>query len=112
MTFVNRNQIVRDFGRLAVVRAKELFAGVLLGTLIVTLGMRQVLSADALVPVVTTLLFTLAAAAVGFALVCRRNRTSTMGFDIAGVLTFVGIAASILIEPDQMIRLLTVSEQP
>jgi hypothetical protein len=28
-----------------------------------------------------------------------------MWFDIAGVLTFVGVGVSILIEPDQMVRL-------
>jgi hypothetical protein len=35
-----------------------------------------------------------------------------MWFDIAGLLTFVGVAVSVLIEPDQMIRLIILSDQP
>jgi hypothetical protein len=35
-----------------------------------------------------------------------------MWFDIAGVLTFVGVAVSILIESDQMVRLFILSDQP
>ena len=35
-----------------------------------------------------------------------------MWFDIAGILTFVGVAFSILIEPDQMVRLFILSDQP
>ena len=35
-----------------------------------------------------------------------------MWFDIAGILTFVGVAFSILIEPDQMVRLFMLSDQP
>lgn len=112
MAFTDRDQIVRSYGRRATERAKGLFAGVLLGTLIATFGMRNVLPADALAPVVTTLLFTLAAATVGFALVCRRDQARTTGLDIAGVLTFVGVVVSILIEPDQMVRLFAVPDQP
>jgi hypothetical protein len=34
-----------------------------------------------------------------------------MWFDIAGILTFVGVAVSVLIEPDQMVRLFILSDQ-
>ena len=33
-------------------------------------------------------------------------------FDVAGVLTFIGVGITILIEPDQMVRLVTLSDQP
>src|SRR5712671_5993889 len=81
------------------------------GALTATLGLRLALPTDALAPVIATLLFALAAAAAGLAFLCRRNQIRTAWLDIAGSLTFVGVAVSILIEPDQMVRLLTLSEQ-
>jgi uncharacterized membrane protein HdeD (DUF308 family) len=112
MAFTDRSQIVRKHDRGSTHRAKEMFAGILLGVLIAALGIRSVLPTDALVPAVVTLLFALGAATAGFALLCRRNQARTMWFDIAGILTFVGVAVSILIEPDQMVRLLMLSDQP
>jgi uncharacterized membrane protein HdeD (DUF308 family) len=112
MAFTDRSQIVRKHGQGSTDRTKELFAGILLGALIATLGMRNVMPTDALAPAVATLLFTLGAATAGFAVLCRRNQARTMWLDIAGVLTFVGVAVSILIEPDQMVRLFTLSDQP
>jgi hypothetical protein len=35
-----------------------------------------------------------------------------MWFDLAGSLTFIGVVISALIEPDQMVRLFTLSDQP
>jgi hypothetical protein len=112
MAFADHSQIVRKHGQGSTDRPKELFVGVLLGALIVTLGMSHVLPSDALAPAITTLLFALGAATAGFALLCRRNQARTMWRDIAGVLTFVGVAVSVLIEPDQMVRLFTLSDQP
>jgi hypothetical protein len=112
MVFADRSQIVRKHDLASTDRAKELFAGVLLGALIATLGMSYVLPTDALAPAIATLLFTLGAATAGLALLCPRNQARTMWFDIAGVLTFVGIAVSILIEPDQMAGLFILSDQP
>lgn len=112
MAFADRSQIVRKHRQGSTDRAKELFAGVLLGALIATLGMSYVLPVHALTPAIATLLFTLGAATAGVALLCRRNGTRAMWFDIAGVLTFVGVAVSILIEPDQMVRLFILSDQP
>jgi len=74
--------------------------------------MSHVLPIDALTPALATVLFTLGAATAGFALLCRRNQARALWFDIAGVLTFVGVAVSILIEPDQMVRLFILSDQP
>jgi hypothetical protein len=90
-----------------------LFGGILLAALITVVAMGNVLPADALAPVIATLLlFAVGAAAAGFALLCRRARARTLWFDIAGALTFVGVAVSILIEPDQMVRLCALSDQP
>ncbi len=112
MAFADRSQIVRKHDQGSRHRAKELFAGILLGALIATLGMSYVVPGDALTPAIATLLFTLGAATAGVALLCRRNRARAMWFDIAGVLTFVGVAVSILIEPDQMVRLFIFLDQP
>lgn len=112
MAFTDRNQIVRKHGRGSTDRAKELFAGILLVALIATLGMNKLLPTDALAPAIATLLFALGAATAGFALLCRRNQARSIWFDIAGVLTFVGVTVSILIEPDQMVRLFNLSDQP
>jgi hypothetical protein len=70
------------------------------------------LPTDALTPALATLLFTLGGATAGVALLCRRNQARALWFDIAGVLTFVGVAVSILIEPDQMVRLFVFLDQP
>ena len=70
------------------------------------------LPTDALAPAIATLLFALGAATAGFALLLLRDRARTMWLDLAGLLTFVGIVVSILIEPDQMVRLFTLSDQP
>jgi len=112
MAFADRSQIIRKHNQRSRHRAKELFAGILLEALMATLGMSYVLPADALTPAIATLLFTLGAATAGVALLCRRNRARAMWFDIAGILTFVGVAVSILIEPDQMVRLFILSDQP
>lgn len=112
MAFTDRNQIVRKHGQGSTDRAKELFAGILLVALIATLGMNKLLPTDALAPAIATLLFALGAATAGFALLCRRNQARSIWFDIAGVLTFVGVTVSILIEPDQMVRLFNLSDQP
>ena len=65
---------------------------------------------EALAPAVVTLLFGIAALTAGFALLCRRDRFRIMWFDLAGSLTFIGIVLSVLIEPDQMVRLF--ADQP
>ena len=89
-----------------------MLAGVLFCALIATLGVRNALPIDALAPAIATLLFVLGGATAGVALLWRRNRACTMWFDIAGMLTFVGVAVSVLIEPDQMVRLFIQSDQP
>ena len=112
MAFLDRSQIVRTSDRAPSARGKELFAGVLLVALIATVGIRNVVPADVLAPAIVTLLFVVAAMTAGFALLCRRDRFRIMWFDLAGSLTFIGVVLSVLIEPDQMVRLFTLSNQP
>ena len=61
---------------------------------------------------VVTLLFGGAALTALLALLCRRDRFRIMWFDLAGSLTFIGVVLSVLIEPDQMVRLFALSDQP
>src|SRR5260370_38184376 len=92
MAFVDRSQIVRRPDQGSTHRAKELFAGILLGALIATFGMSYVLPGDALTPAIATRLFMLGAATAGVALLCRGNQPRAMWFDTAGARTVVGIA--------------------
>ena len=112
MAFADRSQSVRKAGREVPDRAKELLAGILLVALIATLGIRNVLPADALAPAIVTLLFAAGAVGTGLALLCRRDRFRIMWFDIAGSLTLVGVVISVLIEPDQLVRLCSITDQP
>jgi hypothetical protein len=112
MAFLDRSHIVPTSDRATGARGKELFAGILLMALIATLGIRNVVPADALAPAIVTLLFVVAAMTAGFALICRRDRFRIMWFDRAGSLTFIGVVLSVLIEPDQMVRLFALPDQP
>ena len=112
MAFLDRSQIVESNPRPPAARGKELFAGILLVALIATVGIRNVIPADALAPAIVTLLFVVAAMTAGFALLCRRDRFRIMWFDLAGSLTFIGVVLSVLIEPDQMVRLFALPDQP
>ena len=112
MAFTDRGRIVGKQRPGPADRTGELFVGMLLGTLISTIALRNLLPTDALAPVITTLLFVVGAATAGFALLLLRDRARTAWLNIAGLLTFVGIAVSILIDPDQIVRLLHSSNQP
>jgi hypothetical protein len=112
MALTSRGRILWKQDRESTDRTGEWFAGTMLGALIATLGLRGLLPTDALAPAVCTLLFALGAATAAFALLRRRDQARTAWLDIAGMLTFVGVAVSILIEPDQMVRLVTLSDQP
>lgn len=92
-------------------RATELFAAVLLITLLTALALRATLELDALAPAVATLLFAVAAASAGIAMLAGNN-LRPMWYDVAGVLTFIGVAITLLIEPEQIVRLVSFAEQP
>ena len=112
MAFTDRGHMAKAAGRAPSARSKELFAGILLVTLVATLGIRNVVPVDALAPAIVTLLFAVGAVAAGFALLCQRDQFRIMWFDFAGSLTFIGVVISVLIEPDQLVRLSTLSDQP
>jgi hypothetical protein len=112
MAFLDRSQIVETTPRPPAARGKELFAGILLVALIAELGIRNMVPVDALAPAVVTLLFATGAVTAGIALICRRERFRTMWFDLAGSLTFIGVVLSVLIEPDQFVRLFALPDQP
>ena len=111
MTVLGRSQIVRTANRAPSAHGKELMAGVLLAALIATLAIRNLVPADALAPAIVTLLFAVGAATAGAAWLCRADRFRIMWLDLAGSLTFIGVVISVLIEPDQLIRLCGVSDQ-
>jgi len=112
MALTNHGRIIGKRTQKPPDRTTQLFAGALFAALIATLGLRSMLPIDALAPAIATLLLAVAAATAGLALFCRRNQARSLWLDVAGVLTFVGITVSILIEPDQMVRLLALSDQP
>jgi len=110
MAFADHNQAFQTADQGAA-RARVLMAGVLLATLIATLGIRRMVPAEALAPVMVTVLFATSAAIAGLALACRSERFRIMWFELAGGLTFVGIVISVLIEPDQLSRLFSAADQ-
>ena len=111
MDFLDRSHIVRTADRAPSVHGKEWMAGVLLAALIATLAIRNLVPADALAPAIVTLLFAVGAAAAGAAWLCQAGRFRIVWLDVAGSLTFIGVIISVLIEPDQLIRLCGISDQ-
>jgi hypothetical protein len=112
MAFTGRGRVGWKQSQGSTDRTAELLVGMLLGTLISTVALRALLPTDALAPAIATLLYVVGAATAGFALLLLRDPGRTTGLNIAGLLTFVGIAVSILIDPDQIVRLLDSSNQP
>jgi hypothetical protein len=111
MAFLDRSQIVRTAERAPSAYGKELMAGLLLAVLLATLAIRNWVPADALAPAIVTLLFAAGAATAGAAHLCRTDRFRITWFDLAGSLIFIGVVISVLIEPDQLVRLCGVSDQ-
>ena len=111
MALSDRSPMLRAADRAPSARGKELMAGVLLAALLAALGVRNMVPAEALGPAIVTLLFAVGAATAGLALTCRAGQLRMMWFDLAGSLTFIGIVLSVLIEPDQLIRLCGASDQ-
>jgi hypothetical protein len=112
MAFLDRSQIDRTTDRAPPAPGKEWIVGILLAVLLATLAIRNLVPAEALAAAIVTLLFGVGAAAAGAAWLCRARRFRIMWLDVAGSLTFIGIAISVLIEPDQIVGLLTFSDQP
>jgi hypothetical protein len=113
MAFTDRSSVARDIAPPSPRRVKELFAASLLLALTATLALRAFVSLDALAPLVASLLFALATLMVVAAALVPRNPARRASWrDAAGVLTVVGVGITLLIEPDQMVRLVTLSDQP
>jgi hypothetical protein len=112
MAFLDRSQIDRISDRAPPAPGKELVVGLLLAVLLTTLAIRNWVPADALAPAIVTLLFAVAAATAGAAWASRARRFRILWLDLAGSLTFIGVAISVLIEPDQIAGLFTLSNQP
>jgi len=112
MAFLDRSQIDRTTDRAPPAPGKEWIVGILLAVLLATLAIRNLVPAEALAAAIVTLLFGVGAAAAGAAWLCGARRFRIMWLDVAGSLTFIGIAISVLIEPDQIVGLLTFSDQP
>ena len=112
MAFLDRSQTVRTADRAPSVHGKELMVGILLAALLASLAIRNLVPADALAPAIVTLLFAAGAATAGAARFCQAGRFRIVSLDLAGSLTFIGVVISVLIEPDQLIRLCGVSINP
>jgi len=82
-------------------------AGALTAVIAVTALLHRTVPVDALVPGMTTLFLMLAA---GVAMVAwyRPMRGRELSYwDVAGLLTLIGITVSAAVEPDQMVRLIS-----
>jgi peptidoglycan/LPS O-acetylase OafA/YrhL len=111
MALTDRGSIKRNDAPAGPRGVKELFAAALLLALAGALALRAFVSPGALAPVVVTLLFAFAASVALGALAPRNRGRRAACLDIAGVLTFIGVGISLLLEPDQMVGLVTPSEQ-
>ncbi len=111
MALADGDRIAGPTGRGTATHGYKLMAGILLAALTTALVIRHLVPVEGLAPAVVTLLFAGAAATAGVALLCRRERLRARCFELAGGLTFVGVVLSVLIEPDQLVRL-AVSDQP
>jgi hypothetical protein len=112
MAFLDRSQIELLSDPTLPAPGKELVAGMLLAVLLSGLAVRNWVPTEALTPAIVTLLFAVAAATAGTAWLCRTRRSRTRWLDLAGSVTFIGVALSVLIEPDQVAGLFTLSDQP
>jgi hypothetical protein len=81
-----------------------------LATLIVSI---TILPPDLVLPVVSTICFVLAGLISLRAAICRHmpDREPLTYWDVAGVLTFIGICIAALIDPDQMVRLVQLAQR-
>ncbi len=84
--------------------AMTLGAAVLVGLII-----KQTLPVDAVLPALVALSFA-AAGTIGLAGILNGRTLRLALLDVAGVLTFVGIFTAVAVEPDQMVRLMQISE--
>jgi hypothetical protein len=75
--------------------------------------LRPVMSSDVLIPFIATLFFLMASIALHFALRdTSEARSARMTYwDVSGLLTFAGLCAAALIEPDSLVRLVGANDR-
>jgi hypothetical protein len=101
-----------EFGRLSRNRQESAGPQALFFTALLIAGAawlfaERSLGNDAILPIVATLLFVLAAVATTVAWWRETGAGGEVTYwDVAGGLTFIGIGAAALIDPDQMLRLI------
>jgi tryptophan-rich sensory protein len=85
-----------------------------LGMLAVTAATTRMLPTEMLLPTIATALFCLSAvvAAIAWQRGPSQQRVLPSYWDVAGLLTFVGICVAALIEPDAMAQLIETSNKP
>jgi len=89
-----------------------LLTGALAATLAAAAVLQPSIAREALVPVAATLLLASAAAIALIAWLRPAPHRHFTYWDAAGVLTFVGICAAAMVEPEQMIQLFAGAERP
>jgi hypothetical protein len=90
-------------------RLPLMLAATLCAAVLVTTFVKQTLPIDAVLPALAAVTFA-AAAFVGVAGVVSGRGVRLAMFDVAGVLTFVGIFTAAAVEPEQMMRLMQIAE--
>jgi len=92
-------------------RGKLHVAAGLLALLAVTLGLRAAVAPDALAPAMATVLLAAAAGVALIGILLRHRPRGVTWLDAAGLLVYAGVAVSIMIDPDQLVRLAPLSDQ-
>ena len=92
-------------------RGKLHVAAGLLALFAVTLALRALVPADALAPAVATVLLAAAAGVALIGILLRDRPKGASWLDAAGLLVYAGVAVSIMIDPDQLVRLVPLSDQ-
>jgi len=92
-------------------RVKLCVVAGLLALLAVTLALRDVVLPDAVTPTVAALLMAAAGGVALGGILLRDRLRGAKWLDAAGLLVYADVAVSILIDPDQLLRLMPLSDQ-
>ena len=105
MTITNPLGSVRARSTAPAIGPQLALTGALAAVLVVTAVYRPAISDDALLPGMSILFFVLAAAVALLAWQRPLPAKHFSYWDVAGILTLIGIGAAAMVEPDQMVRL-------
>ena len=112
MTVINPLERLHSHAEAQVAGPLLVLTGAIAAAVVAAAVYGQTLTPDALVPVTSLMFFVLAAAT---ALVAWRRPQPKHRFsywDVAGVLTFIGICMGATVEPDQMVGLVAGTRSP